>query len=510
MLPNISGRPLHILYTLENEVVRDVIEEHNIDTDSSTDYDEKSGEDEEERKERRRYNKQMAKLKEHYLKRRMTPSRKKQPKNLYKPFIKRVEPNLTIYSKFEPLKDVPFVPELEEQKGEKGMIDALMYDGIHAVSQNIDVMGNQVNIMDKASESTREYFFKHDIQDRFVKRSTSAHSMDTFYTHQEVVPVEHPPMYIDIPNSYKYTLEQKKWIKKQRTIHNFIGQTFRLLTSAYISMFVVNWIDGWMLSVPYFNSFQKFLYGDVSLNATYQNYNFTINSEMGIEYSGYLFVMTISQLGICILLSTCLLQNYKRFMTNIPITSLCLFMCLFIPFIVANAGIIFMTQYGRDSMFLNPVFNPYDPPKTYLTVYNGTTQFYARQQIIPYKHRERELIIDECMLNAGLKQAYHNASLPLSLKCSNFYKEPWMDETILRNISCSISGYKKYEFEPLSLSSLQPIEILTRVRNRIRLHSIIGIGIEIYMLCSMFYYFIFYIQSGYNERIENILQKNVS
>jgi len=60
---NIFGTRMNILYTIENVVVRDFIEAQILDTDCSTDYDEMSGEDDEEKRERRQYNKRVAKKK---------------------------------------------------------------------------------------------------------------------------------------------------------------------------------------------------------------------------------------------------------------------------------------------------------------------------------------------------------------------------------------------------------------------------------------------------------------
>jgi hypothetical protein len=187
-------------------------------------------------------------------------------------------------------------------------------------------------------------------------------------------------------------------------------------------------------------------------------------------------------------------------------------MCLLIPFIILNGVIIFLSQSSRDEVFLNPVFNPFTAPETHITIFNSSTGFYARQMIIPQKHREQELVISECLFNSALIQASYNASLPLLLKCDNFFKRPWMEESILHNATNQCKNNLNMltmKFQQIELSSLRPEKILSQVRNRIQLHSIVGFIMASYMLASLFYYFIFYIHSGYNEKIEELLHRDL-
>jgi hypothetical protein len=546
---NIFGTRMNILYTIENEVVRDIIEAQNLDTDSSTDYDEMSGEDDEEKRERRQYNKRVAKMKEHYEKKRNIRIKHDKPlyrhhkrylkkKNTYKEYFKNIPSGMVINDiyKKEEIDNKPFIPVLEEQTGEQN-IHTMIYDGLQAIGGGIVVAGTHINVISQAKETAKDNLFSNKLKDlrhrtyssipkhRYtdsVQSNLSIGTDATFYSQEtevkqqvkpEVKPRELPPMYMHLPTSYGYTTEQKRWVKRQRLIHNILSQTFRIFTSAYISMFVVNWVDGWMLKIPYFNSFQQFLYSPVSLeNQTYRNYNYTIESEMGVEYSASLFGFTISQLIISIIISACFLQNYKRYFHIRPSSILCCFMCLLIPFIILNGVIIFLSQSSRDEVFLNPVFNPFTAPETHITIFNSSTGFYARQMIIPQKHREQELVISECLFNSALIQASYNASLPLLLKCDNFFKRPWMEESILHNATKQCKNNLNMltmKFQQIELSSLRPEKILSQVRNRIQLHSIIGFIMASYMLASLFYYFIFYIHSGYNEKIEELLHHNL-
>lgn len=555
---NIFGNRINILYTIENEVVRDIIEAQDLDTDSSTDYDEMSGEDDEERRERKQYNKRVAKMKEHYEKRKNISIKKHKPlyrhhkrylkkKNIYKEYFKNVPSGMVINEEYqierkEPVYK-PFVPDLEEQTGEQN-IHTMIYDGLQAIGGGIVVAGTHINVISQAKETTQKNLFSNKLKDltrhrtyssipkhRYtdsVQSNLSIGTDATFYSQEtdttvkqsskqsvkpEPKPCELPPMYMHLPTSYGYTLKQKHWVKRQRMIHNILSQTFRIFTSAYISMFVVNWVDGWMLKIPYFNSFQQFLYSPVSLeNQSYHNYNYTIESEMGVEYSASLFGFTISQLVISIIISACFLQNYKQYFHIRPSSILCCFMCLLVPFIILNGVIIFLSQSSRDKVFLNPVFNPFTPPETHLTIFNSSTGFYARQMIVPQKHREQELVVSECLLNSALIQATYNASLPLLLKCDNFFKRPWMEASILHNATnkCQINlNMVTMKFQQIELSSLRPEKILSQVRNRIQLHSIVGFIMSSYMLVSLFYYFIFYIHSGYNEKIEELLHRDL-
>jgi hypothetical protein len=566
---NIFGNRINILYTIENEVVRDIIEAQNMDTDSSTDYDEMSGEDDEERRERRQYNKRVAKMKEYYEKRKSIPIKRSRPiyrhhkrylkrKNVYKEYFKNAGKGLHITREYEytnksdipllTLPEIPFIPNLEEQEGENS-IHTLIYDGIQHLATGIVVAGMNIDIINRAQETAKDNLFTNKFNDikkdhkrtytglssistiprhrptDSVQSNISLDTNATFYSQEteakpeQVKPVkketraEYPPMYMHLPTSYGYTTQQKQWVKRQRFIHNLLSQTFRIFTSAYISMFVVNWVDGWMLKIPYFNSFQQFLYAPVVLeNQTYSGYNYTMESEMGVEYSASLFSFTISQLVVSIIISVCFLQNYKKYFHIRPSSIICCFMCLLVPFIVLNGVIIFLSQNSRDALFLNPVFNPFTPPDTHITIYNETTGFYARQMIVPQKHREQELVISDCLLNSALIQAAYNASLPLLFKCENFFKQPWMDATILKNatIECEkTTTYNTIAFPQIKLSALKPEKILSQVRNRIQLHSIVGFVMSIYMITSLFYYFIFYIHSGYNEKIEEYLHRSL-
>jgi hypothetical protein len=547
---NIFGNRIHILYSIENEVVRDIIEAQDLDTDSSTDYDERSDEDDEERRERKQYNKRVAKMKEYYEKRRI-PIKQNKPlyrhhkrylkkKNIYKEYFKNVPSGMIIQQEYQygereniqlSFPEKPFVPDLEEHEGENS-IHTMIYDGLQAIGGTVVVAGMNFNILDKTRDTIKDNLFSNKLKDltkprpshRYTDSVQSNLSMETnatFYSQetevkpvkQEVKPREIPPMYMHLPTSYGYTQEQKRWVKKQRFIHNLLSQTFRIFTSAYISMFVVNWVDGWMLKIPYFNSFQQFLYSPISLeNQTYRDYNYTIESEMGVEYSGSLFGFTISQLVVSIIISACFLQNYKRYFHIRPSSILCCFMCLLVPFIILNGVIIFLSQTSRDKLFLNPVFNPFTPPETHITIFNASTGFYARQIIVPQKHREQELVISECLLHSALIQATYNASLPLMVKCDNFFKRPWMEAAILNNATKQCENNLNMihiEFPQIELSSLRPEKILSQVRNRIQLHSIVGFVMGTYMIISLFYYFIFYIHSGYNEKIEEFLHRDL-
>lgn len=441
---NIFGQPLHILYTLENEVIRDIIEDQDLDEATK------------------------ANKKIEYEKRRVKLSRK--PYLYYTPYFTH---NIFAY-----------VPVRTEEKGERS---------IYGIATEIKPLGNY------AAGLFRSRMTKLDmIMARDMIRQYSESNMGSFGAAKEEI-VE--KRIVEDPKC-------KAIRRRHQRIHDFISQTFKVLTSAYISMFVVNWIDGWMIKIPYYNSYQPFM----SAPTTRIMPTYNITAEMGVEYSGWLFSMTITQLLICFIIAICFIHDMKRVFRRCPVSLLFCMVVSLIPFIGFNIYTIGLSQPSRDNLFLNPAFNPFNSPVAYISVRNQTTGFYAAQPLTSIG-RSNSLLIEGCMFNWAYKQAQYNASLSIDEKAYLFFTRPWAPTDIgkIGDVAndCHSNDIVEYKFEPIKIEHLEPIGILERVRNRLKLHIIFGGIMEVIMVIMMIYYIWFFMAMNYTEHIEKALHLDI-
>lgn len=161
--------------------------------------------------------------------------------------------------------------------------------------------------------------------------------------------------------------------------HYHIGQLFRICASSYISIFIVNWIDGWMLKVPYINNYTD---GIQALTTT-QN----ITRPMVLEYSPYMFIYQICFLFFLFSTSFIFISQCMTTFVKYPISCVFVLMNPFIFYVICSFIMYINDPLTFEEYYLSPSFllNENDTISSNKKLINGTIYIFPYPKFEDYQ-----------------------------------------------------------------------------------------------------------------------------
>jgi len=175
--------------------------------------------------------------------------------------------------------------------------------------------------------------------------------------------------------------------------HYYLGQMFRILASSYVSIFIVNWVDGWMLKVPYINNYTQFIYA----NTTTQN----VTETMVLRYSPIMFLYQFIFLIMIFTETIILLNNFLYCFIRYPVTCLC--QLSIIPFVYSLSSSIILFNNEYKEYYLEPSFIETEPN----VLSRNTMYINGSIYVFPYpsfEDYEPQLLMERLLYRVGIQQ----------------------------------------------------------------------------------------------------------